>query len=253
MQHWNILSLRQLRQLETDNCLQQPELLAPLSTMAALTAIHLSYDAAVAVAVAAVWQQLSALHSLWLKAGDEDLDPTQSQLLLQGLAAATSLTILRLEAHNVHESVQLCAHLTALTRLQDLDLDCKHLATLADVLHLTVLTSLTRLHVCNAAGVDDTAASALALRLKRLQELRLSYCGLRSAAALPSIATLTGLTSLSLYVDPHTADLDLGRDELRLLAPLTQLKELDCDALFGEPAIGEEWIDVLQQWQRQQA
>uniref|UniRef100_A0A383VVN8 Uncharacterized protein n=1 Tax=Tetradesmus obliquus TaxID=3088 RepID=A0A383VVN8_TETOB len=88
-----------------------------------------------------------------------------------------------------------------------------------------------------AAGVDDTAAAVLAQHLKRLQELHLEECGLRSAAALPYIATLTGLIYLGLSLGQPP----LGRDELLLLAPLPQLEvvvigdSLTCAACAAKP------------------
>lgn len=88
-----------------------------------------------------------------------------------------------------------------------------------------------------AAGVDDTAAAVLAQHLKRLQELHLEECGLRSAAALPYTATLTGLIYLGLSLGQPP----LGRDELLLLAPLPQLEvvvigdSLTCAACAAKP------------------
>uniref|UniRef100_A0A383WIG2 Receptor-type protein kinase n=1 Tax=Tetradesmus obliquus TaxID=3088 RepID=A0A383WIG2_TETOB len=199
MQHRNLSALQQLQRLHASS-LQQPQLLEFLSTLTALTHLDLTYDAMTAVPAAAVWQRIPALQALCLEEHVAALEPAQSVLLLQGLAAATSLTSLALEGHIVHDSIQLCAYLTGLTRLQNLEMDGAHLARRADVLHLTALTSLTGLELWDAAGVDDTAACALALRLKRLQKLNLFDCGLRSAAALPSIATLTGLTGLWLSV-----------------------------------------------------
>ncbi|WIA21858.1 hypothetical protein OEZ85_004234 [Tetradesmus obliquus] len=137
---------------------------------------------------------------------------------------------------------------------QNLEMDGAHLARRADALHLTALTSLTGLELWDAAGVDDAAACALALRLKRLQKLNLFDCGLRSAAALPSIATLTGLTGLWLSVSSSmpATDFPLGRDELLLLAPLTKLKTLDCGCCFSRAAVDELWDEELERWRPQQ-
>uniref|UniRef100_A0A383VTL5 F-box domain-containing protein n=1 Tax=Tetradesmus obliquus TaxID=3088 RepID=A0A383VTL5_TETOB len=114
MQHLNMTALQQLQRLTASNCLQQPQLLVSLSAVTALTYISLQYDATFAVQAAPAWQHLSALHSLYLQVGDDleesgGLDPTQSLLLLQGLAAATSLTCLVIEGRIVHDSMQLCA------------------------------------------------------------------------------------------------------------------------------------------------
>jgi hypothetical protein len=53
--------------------------------------------------------------------GDDEaarLDPVQGAVLLQGLAAATSLTRLYIGGPIVREGLQLCASLTALAQLQ---------------------------------------------------------------------------------------------------------------------------------------
>jgi hypothetical protein len=147
----------------------------------------------------------------------------------------------------VHESLQLCAHLTALSRLQKLMLDCGGVAIRSDALQLAALTSLTQLSLCGAVGVDDVAASVLALRLTRLQHLQLENCGLHSAAALPSIATLTELTQLKLGadVDPDTARtynlLPLGKADLLLLTPLTCLQHCCNHGFFCSKAVSQLW------------
>jgi hypothetical protein len=103
--------------------------------------------------------------------------------------------------------------------------------------------------------VDDVAASVLALRMPRLQELRLLECGLRSAAALPSIATLTGLTNLALgpdlTLDGSSSVFPLGRGDLQLLTPLTQLKLFWSKYIFCENAVSELWSEEQQRWRQQ--
>jgi hypothetical protein len=113
----------------------------------------------------------------------------------------------------------------------------------SDALQLAALTSLTQLDLVGAVGVDDVAATVLALRLTRLQDLRLTNCGLRSAAALPAIATLTGLTNLGLGVlaDDGTTKLPLGQEDLLLLTPLTQLKQLWNHSFFHSVAVSRLW------------
>jgi hypothetical protein len=252
-QHWGILGLQQLQWLEAGSWLQDPMVLMSLSTITTLTFLDRSYVANVAALHASpVWQLLPALHTLFLEQGKTNLDPAHSLMLLKGLAAATSLVDLSIEGRIVHESVQLCVRLTGLTRLQDLEIDGAHLASRADALHLTALTSLTRLEISEAPGVDNTAASALALHLKQLQELQFSDCGLRSAAALPSIATLTGLTRLCLYSTLAVGQLPLGRDELMLLTPLMRLQNVCFRGFFSYAAWDELWDDCLNKWQLQQ-
>ncbi|WIA34094.1 hypothetical protein OEZ86_012469 [Tetradesmus obliquus] len=208
MQHLNIPALQQLQQLRAGYCLQEPELLESLSSLRMLMSLDISYAATAAVHAAALWQHVPALHTLRLekRGRDATLDPSQSLLLLQGLAAATSLTALDISRHVVHRRVPLCAHLAGLTRL-------KHLG------------------------------------------LRLDNCGLTSAAALPSIATLTGLTWLSLAVSPYSgaAQLALGREDLLLLAPLRKLARLDFVGFFSPDAVQELWDAELKQWRQQQA
>lgn len=257
MQHLNIPALQQLQQLRAGYCLQEPELLESLSSMRMLTSLDISYAATAAVHAAALWQHVPALHTLRLekRGRDATLDPSLSLLLLQGLAAATSLTALDISRHVVHRRVPLCAHLAGLTRLKHLVIHEAHLARRSDALRLTTLNSLVVLDVWDAAGVDDTAASALALSLRLLQGLRLDNCGLTSAAALPSIATLTGLTWLSLAVSPYSgaAQLALGREDLLLLAPLRKLARLDFVGFFSPDAVQELWDAELKQWRQQQA
>jgi hypothetical protein len=191
----------------------------------------------------------------FLMASDEvQLDPTQGAVLLQGLAAAASLTNLYISGRIVHEGLQLCAHLTALSQLQVLAIHVHDadifthapLSSRSDALQLAALTSLTQLHLSSAAGVDDVAGSVLALRLMRLQDLRLADCGLRSAAALLSIATLTGLTQLELSAGDDTLEaasdlLLLGQEDVLLLTPLTQLKLFWSDGFFCDEDVCRLW------------
>jgi hypothetical protein len=196
-QYLGLTALQQLQRLQSSG-LEQAELLKQLSTLAALTCVELNYgDAWSAQHAAPGWQHLSMLRSLCIEQDDDDdtqLDAAQAAVLLQGLAAASSLTTLIIEGPIVPGGLQLCEHLTALARLEKLTMHNAGVARRTYAVHLAALTSLTRLDLQSAVGVDDVAASVLALRLTRLQDLRLISCGLRSAAALPSIASLTGLT-----------------------------------------------------------
>jgi hypothetical protein len=86
----------------------------------------------------------------------------------------------------------------------------------------------------------------LALRLTQLQDLRLKWCGLRSAAALPVIATFTGLTYLGLGVladtdTDGTSNLPVGQEDLLLLTPLTQLEQLWNHRFFHSAAVSQLW------------
>jgi hypothetical protein len=264
MQHLGLTALQQLQRLQARGGIWQPQLMKQLSTLAALTHIEQNYmSAGIAVHAAPGWQHLSALHTLDLDFefdDDDELDAADSAVLLRGLAAATSVVHLSMKGCFVHDSSQLCAHLACLLRLQSLELRDTRVASQADALHLAALTGLTKLVLVSASGVDDVAASVLALRLTRLQELLLVHCGLRSAAALPSIATLTGLTSLVLgpavVTDGSASVFPLGKGDLELLTPLTQLKHLANgdygQNFFCDNAVAQLWCEVQQQWQQQQ-
>jgi hypothetical protein len=252
--------LQQLQRLTAGHGLEQSQLLKQLTTLAALTDVELSYEDAVSAQRAAPgWQQLSMLRSLSFEFDDDEaaqldrtqgavlLHRTQGAVLLQGLAAAISLTYLCINGCTLHEDLQLCAHLAALPRLQTLEMRNAGVSSRSDALQLTALTSLTQLCLCGAAGVDDVAASVLALRLTRLQDFRLTDCGLRSAAALPSIATLTGLPSIATLTGLTQLELSardgtetegtstllpLGQEDVLLLSPLTQLQYFWIDGSF---------------------
>jgi hypothetical protein len=257
--HLGIQNLQQLQQLRAGaSCLQQPELLAALSNLAQLDHVMLDYRNMQAAARAPpAWRHLSALQALYLEEDKDSatLGPAESLSLVQGLAAATSVTRLEIEGPIVHDSVQLCAHLTGLTQLQQLNL-CggEHPTSRAEALHLTVLTNLTKLVVCDAPGIEDTSLSALAVRLTKLQDLQLWRCSVWSSAALPVVASLTGLTSLVLMTETLARDetFPMGRDDLLLLTPLTQLQRLMGDVFFTDEAMHELWDARLQRWRQQQ-
>jgi hypothetical protein len=263
MQHLGLTALQQLQHLFSTSGMEQPQLLRQLSSPVALTNIQLFYEhPASAQQAAPAWQHLSALHTLDFMIFDHvaKLDAAQNAVLLQGLAAATSVVHLHMYGSFARDTVsgsQLCAHLTGLSRLRWLQLQHTGIASRADALHLAALTGLTRLDLWTAPGVDDAAASVLALRLTRLQELQLSECGLCSAAALPSIATLTGLTRLDLkpqaggMTDGPSSVFPLGMGDLELLTPLTQLKEFSNDEFFCSNAFSQLWSVQQRQWRQQ--
>jgi hypothetical protein len=251
LQRLGVLDLQQLRKLHVNSPLRQPELLTALS---ALTMLQLSYEDRLTAAHAAPsWQRLSALHTLNLGGAGSILKPADSLALLQGLAAATSLKVLSITGDE-YTSVQLCAPVAQLTQLQAVSLACT-CTTQADVLELTALTNLTKLCMYAVAAVGDSEASALALRLKGLQELSISHCGLLSAVALPAIATLTRLTTLKLtssHSQGQYSSLPLEQEDLRLLTSLTCLKTLDFDGFFYPADVWELWDRTKGEWLHQQ-
>jgi hypothetical protein len=252
-QHLGLTALQQLQRLE-GGCGLEPQLLKQLSTLTALTDIVLVYEDAVSAQRAAPgWQHLSVLRSLYIE--NDEGDTAQDAVLLQGLAAATSLTHLYIQGPIASEGLQLCAHLAALSQLQILAMHNAGVASRSDALQLAALTSLTHLALDGAVGVDDVAASVLALRLTRLRELRLTNCGLRSAAALPSIATLTGLTFLDLTASDSAQSegavnlLPLGPEDVLLLTPLTQLKHFIYNGFFHSAM--RFWDKQKRRWRQQ--
>jgi hypothetical protein len=256
------LELQQLQHLSlrVDFTEQQP--LLQLVQLPALQHLALQYRAAAAAAASTTpeWGLLPQLHTL--KIAHSDMDrcdkdfPSEQQLaaILAGVAAATSLTQLMLEVRTLQftydseyyeesdyysspedivETAELavCCNLTGLTRLQDLSLcnsyDDSWLP--GDALALTVLTSLTKLHIENAdQGVGTGAATALAHRLQQLQHLEVLTCGMQlstaeGTACLEAIGRLTQLTYLGLRVYHD----ECKRQALLQLTGLSHLQTLD--------------------------
>jgi hypothetical protein len=105
-----------------------------------------------------------------------------------------------------------------------------------------------------AVGVDDVAAVALAARLTKLRSLRLIDCHLFSAAALPVIAALTGLTQLHLCCINHEyiGLVQVTAEELLLLRPLTQLRQLNGTGFVQSQAMEQLWDEQRGCWREQQ-
>ncbi|KAF6264030.1 hypothetical protein COO60DRAFT_1486879 [Scenedesmus sp. NREL 46B-D3] len=240
-------SLHNLQELVTHDCLHGSEQLLALAAPPALMYISLSHGSVEhAVSAAPAWPLLPALRALSLDDEDEPLPPELSRPLLQHLAAATSLRQLRFFNSSTDESVPMCAYLTGLTQLQHLEVTWQHPATRADALQLTLLSLLTALCIGGGEGADDTAVVALALRLRRLQQLQLTDCGFLTAAVLPAIATLARLTALvlsfpRLWPVPEREEEPLGQEDLQLLTPLRQLRKLNGEEFFSKQALQELW------------
>jgi hypothetical protein len=92
VQHLGIAQLSQLQQLRAIACLHQPEQLQQLSSLSNLTHIELKYETPwEAHQAACTWRHLSALRSIEFNVEDGALGVLDSMVLLQHLAAATSL------------------------------------------------------------------------------------------------------------------------------------------------------------------
>jgi hypothetical protein len=156
-------------------------LVQTVASMPALQHLDLRYQYAGDAAESALsWKQLP-LRDLRIDV-DDSFPPTETEMasILQGLAAAASLTKLELEAWCVadrdendgedefgepvwkHAPVAACATLAQLTGLKDLCISQYSMLPPGDALALTALTNLTRLVIDGlGAGVGSTAAAAL--------------------------------------------------------------------------------------------
>jgi hypothetical protein len=113
-----------------------------------------------------------------------------------------------------------CAAASTLPQLQVLRLDTMSLGQ-PDLLRLSSLSSLRSLNLFDTT-LDDVAATALAVRLTQLHQLRMSSPALTSTALLPVLAAnLVDLSSLTLGLASRPGD-----KELALLSPLTRLPTL---------------------------
>lgn len=240
MQHVSFVPLQQLQRLMLHAAVLQQQQLQELSSIASLTHINLFYsDMPHASSEAPAWGHLPALKSLSLRQTfltdntmlgimPDDLHEAASLELLQGLAAATSLTSLDWHGRGAEPFQPWCQYLTSLQQLRSLELVNQPPVDRADVLQLTALTNLTVLKIWCSAAVDDAAAAGLAQQLTNLQQLSLMYVDLSSAAALPAVAALTGLTELTLQSMAGVRH-KLSYDELLLLTALTQLQAFETD------------------------
>jgi hypothetical protein len=256
VQHLGIPQLSQLQQLHAVACLHEPEQLQQLSSLSHLTHIELAYRRPwEALQAACTWRHLSALRSISLSMYEVPLDRQDSRALLEHLAAASSLQHLDFGGSFLHPTARVCNYIANLQQLQHLCLFGRHPCTRTGALALTKLTGLTALSLYGAAGVDDVAAAALAARLTKLRSLRLVDCSpVLTAAALPVIAALTGLTQLHLCYDSgdpiHLAQ--VTAEELLLLRPLAQLRELKCYGFVQSQAIEQLWDAKKGSWREQQ-
>jgi hypothetical protein len=154
------------------------------------------------------WAQLPQLQELRLNAFDASSEQ-QVPALLAGVAAATGLTKLHLQAtrhgrslmmHPDSRAYAVCASLAGLTRLVDLQIVRPPVMECGDALALTALTALTRLRLNDSrqgwpTGVGTAAAAALCCHLKQLRHLEVEHCNteLDNEPFLEALAQLTQL------------------------------------------------------------
>lgn len=264
LRHFSFAPLQRLQQLQLCDAMEVQQLQA-LSSLSALSSLALTYNnIRHASDAAAAWGHLPALKSLYLshhchvalnELGDgleqHRLGRAANLALLHGLAAATSLTGFTWYGMFLKPDEPWCQHLSSLQQLRKLQLIYQPPFNRADVLQLAALTNLTALRISAATAVDDAAAAGLALRLTNLQQLYLDGVKMISAAALPVIAALTGLTQLRLYTCTSAAVADkLGHGDLLLLTALTRLEEFETDGLFDYDAVCDVWDDECCGWRQ---
>jgi hypothetical protein len=241
-----LLGLQQLQHVSLGVGFEDPEQLRCLAQLPALQHLSLEYwDVTHAAPTAPAWQHLSQLSELSVEQERDDPSPQEFAAILAGVAAATSLTKLSLDARAddrdvVEELIEVaaCASLAGLTRLRDLTISSHSCLVPGDALALTALTSLTRLQLASTgSAVDDVVASALACSLTQLRSLDLRGCALGGLACLAPIAHLSQLTELLLdRVD------GINRRGLLLLTKLTRLQQLSVK-LHRE--VNQEWMDQV--------
>uniref|UniRef100_A0A383W0X1 Uncharacterized protein n=2 Tax=Tetradesmus obliquus TaxID=3088 RepID=A0A383W0X1_TETOB len=183
------------------------------AALPALQPVALAYDYAWDAMIAAPrWKQITQLRQLCFvqdaAAGGPPAYLNQIYSILEGVAAATSLTKLELEeaclAHKSGAESQewvpgaACRQLARLTGLKDLCITERSLLPPGDALKLTALTNLTRLVLDNVrVGVGDAAAALIAQHLTQLRHLDLWCCELGSTgwdcAELEHLVQLTKL------------------------------------------------------------
>jgi Leucine-rich repeat (LRR) protein len=212
----------------------------------ALQQLVLQYDSAeYAADTAAAWQQLPQLQELTVEYRRDYPSREWLEAILAGVAAATSLTKLNLEAvilevtseeedlgdgliadHRVERyDPAACGSLTGVTRLKDLCISENSCLVPGDALALTALTGSTRLVLDGLFdAVGDAVATALACSLRQLRHLDLRACELSSFECLAAVGQLTGLTELHLNSNSAVTE-----QQLMLLTGLSQLQQLRFD------------------------
>jgi hypothetical protein len=155
---------------------------------------------------------------------------------LSGLVHRLNLTACPLGGVQIHQHLQKLRGLEAL-RIAGLDVQP------ADAVHLTCLTSLTRLELVHCTSLGDLAAVGMACRLTGLQRLVLARCGLASPTLWPALASLTGLDCLAVLPPAP----ELTDDSLHLLAPLTKLEVLliDKEALKVSDSVQSKFLQGM--------
>jgi hypothetical protein len=258
-----LLPLQQLQHLKISaSCFDSaPQLLQIASGLPWLQHLSLYYYRIEDTASAArAWQHLPALQEIGMEYTEGTATPSQMETILQGIAAATSLTNLELivEQSEFDDDapggqgvpVAACARLAGLKNLRELCITRDSNLVPGDALALTALTGLTRLVLANAGdAVDDTAACALARCLKQLRHLDLSYCSLGSMTCLPAIAHLYELTELRL--NHSGGESGMTEQGLMLLTGLSNLQHLNVEnCQLPDGALARLWAALRQRQQQ---
>jgi hypothetical protein len=216
-----LMGLQQLQHLDVCICLDvdaTADVLTLTQRLPMLKHLALQYTFARDAALASrTWQKLPQLLKLSFdyEAGSE-VHQSQIDDILAGVAAATSLTKLELEAFVADGEIEVgedddddceqcapvavCRQLSKLTGLRDLSFTDYTYLKPGDAQWLTALTNLTRLVLCNMRdGFGDAAAAAIASSLTQLRQLNLGWCELgKDGGELAEAAQLVHLTELRL-------------------------------------------------------
>lgn len=261
----DVLGLSGLQQLETLelHSVDEGGKLMQLTTLGRLQHLALrcpsSSGAGLELDRAAACKYLAALRQLEI-GYIRDIGVQQWQTLVQHLAALSLLTMLDVRFGSIRSengvvvypsSLVVCEHLRSLVQLKELTLIVNkldvgvqgQLLPTQDAQHLTALTALRQLSLSYFPYVDTTTLALLALKLTNLELLDIGgdSQGL-GTAALPAIASLSNLQSLSL---PSNAlnETDAQRG-LLLLTGLTRLTELLGFEQAGSEALDTFWARV---------
>jgi hypothetical protein len=251
-----VMPLQQLQRLNLYIVTDSAGEVARLAQLPALQHLTLSYTTLrLAAATAHVWRQLPQLQELHVKEMDDN-DPgmvVQTQSILAGIAAATSLTHLHLHSWSLYKKemsdvemadIIVCPRLAGLSRLQKLYIHSPMGGSDPfDALALTALTGLTHLDLAGSSSLVATdSATALAHSLTRLRHLDMGECSpifLGSTQLMLALGQLTQLTFVNIR-QWYDSQLTVGG-----LMQLTGLRHLEGLEVSRSPEITKEVLGVF--------